>query len=204
MSIKLKILFAGLLLSLCGSCDRGIPFSLTSPNFVWSERSTYPLYRYVSAYHCNDGKQYWVVLRCKGSGQLGGSDWLVLLCLKEDVSGTLIVYQLQHGLALLTYGLAKNPSVEGEIVRLRILDDEFFHGESCSGRIVLAYNGKVFGKSNFDDGTDKTWLRFEVKPRKNTHKVVSIVRNLYPLLEKEEQATDVRECLTPLLDTQRK
>jgi hypothetical protein len=202
----LRILPLGLLLlfCLCMSCDIGIPFSLTPCNFAWSECPTDSPNRYVNSYYSKDGKRYWVVLRCKGSGQVAGADWLVLLCLKENARGKLTVYRLQHGLVLLTYGLEKAPSFEGEIVRLRLLKNPLFEGELHSGRMVLSYNGEVYGKSNYDDGTGKKWLRFEVKPKRNRQKVVSILKALYPLLEKEKHAHDVLECLSPLLDDERK
>jgi hypothetical protein len=85
-----------------------------------------------------------------------------------------------------------------EIVRLRTLEKQFFKGEGHSGRIRLMYNGRVSGKSNYDEGTDMHWLRFEVKAKKNREKVVTSVKRLYPLLMKEPSAGSVLHCLAPL------
>lgn len=112
------------------------------------------------------------------------------------------MYQLQRGVAVETWRLMGDTG--GKIVRLRVLKDECFRGESSCGRFVVAYNGSLSGKSNFDDGTGSKWLRFEVRPKKNCYSVVSVVQKLYPLLEKEKDALEIMECLSPLLNAEAK
>jgi hypothetical protein len=124
--------------------------------------------------------------------------------LNETIDGTERVYQFQHGLALLTWGLERDWSAPGQIARLRVLDRRFFGAQRGSGKTVLAYKGPVTGKSNFDEGIDMSWLRFEVKAKNSRHKVVAIAESLYPLLEKEGNAKAIVECWAPLVDQQPK
>ena len=125
---------------------------------------------------------------------------IVLLCLKENVCGIMTFYELEHGLAISTSGLGRDDPMRRRIDRLRRLEKQFFKGEGLSGAILLTYNGRVSGKSNYDEGSDMNWLRFEVKGKKNREKVATIVKRLYQVLEKEQHATAAVECLAPLAD----
>ena len=109
-------------------------------------------------------------------------------------------YELEHGLAISTSGLGRDDPMRRRIDRLRRLEKQFFKGDGLSGAILLTYNGRVSGKSNYDEGSDMNWLRFEVKGKKNREKVATIVKRLYQVLEKEQHATDAVECLAPLAD----
>jgi len=202
MSVILRVCVAVLIVGLCVSCDRGVQFlPRASANFSWVDcgRPT-ALDTHVDAHSHDDRDKYWAMLRWKGSGQLGGEDRIVLLCLRRSVDGGVSSYQLEQGLVLSTWGLARDPDIKGKINRLRVLHANSFQGKVRSGKLLLTYDGQVTGKSNYDEGSDLNCLRFQVRPKENHDKLVSIVKDLYPLLEKEKDAQVITGCLTRLLD----
>ncbi len=200
-----KVLVVVLALCACVSCDRGVGIFPGPTNFAWSECPAESLDTHVDGHFYGREEELWAVLRWKGSALRTGEDVVVLLCLKETTNKMHPVYQLDHGLLVLTRSaFTKDQDIEGRINRLRVLDKKWFSCETCSRGICLTYNGLVFGKSNrsevTDEGTDRLQLRFEVNGRKNRTKVFSIVKGLYPLLEKEKDAQGILVCLAPLLE----
>jgi hypothetical protein len=165
-------------------------------NFVWSEHSTTPLNKHVSASYWNDTHQYWVVLWHRGYDWRTSVKTVVLLCLqKEQLEGCWTRYKLDSGLVVKTCG--RHPIA---VSRLRVLKEEFFRGTNDCG-MKLFYNGKVSRSEwpMYDIATYMSWLRFEVAPKENKQNVISAVKELYPLLEQEPDASDFLPCLESLL-----
>ena len=204
MSVKLrkglKVLVVVLVVWLCVSCDRGTPISLSGHNFAWSQRSTDPLNIYVDSYYWSRGKEGWAVLRWKGSGQMGGEEQIVLLCLSEMSCCCVTRYRLDHGLVISTWGVTSDRDVRGEVNRLRVLKERFFEAESRSGKLLLTYNGEVSGNSNYDEGTDMTWLRFQVKATRQRDRVVNNTLKVLPLLKREEDGQGIMGCIGSLFN----
>jgi hypothetical protein len=201
MRLKTVALICSLLvfLSVLG-CDRGL-LSLAPNNFVWSERSTDIYDARVNAYYAGDNRgQYWVALHWAGRKPTYAIDDVVLLCLKESAKGCSSSLELQSGLAIRTEGMKIYLE---ENARITSLEADSLTGQSRSGKLILAYNGRVICRPTLDQ-RDTTWLRFNVHAKRNREKLMPLVERLSPLLAKEPSAGGVLDCFAALAETQSK
>ncbi len=174
------------------SCDRQL--SLAKPNYVWSEHSTDGFNGHLDGVYGEEDETYYVVLSWHGKGQVAHMDEFMILCLKKKRDCSQIDFELEQGVAVQTENLEDSKS--GKIVRLRRLDSRYFSGEpEAREAMVIAYNGPVMGKSNFDEGTDLGWLQFRIRVTKNRKKAEAATRLLYSLLQQEEEAEEFCGCV---------
>jgi len=210
MAVKIYSLFLLIFIMSCISCDMHI--SLQRDNFAWSQKSFNVFNRHFDAYYWNHANRYWVVLCWKGKGLIQHHENYALLCLNKIMDGTLPTYEMHHGIVIYTVALKNQPGI---ITRLRLMNNEYFNTEDKKGRPeVLRYNGSVSGKSSygalpnetvpqdmtFDTGQDMTWLKFEVKPKKNCDKINAIIKQLMPLLQKEDNTEKIIGSFNDLLE----
>jgi len=174
------------------SCDRQL--SLAKPNYVWSEHSTNGFSGHLDGEYGEEDETYYAVLSWYGKGQEANMDEFMILCLKKKRDGSRCSYEMEQGVAVQTENL--EDSKTRKIVRLRRLDSRYFSGEpEAREAMVIAYNGPVKGKSNFDEGTDSDWLQFRIRVTKNRKKAEADTRLLYSLLQQEEEAEEFCGCV---------
>ncbi|NLH17425.1 MAG: hypothetical protein GX455_12680 [Phycisphaerae bacterium] len=171
-------------------CDLPLTNPFEEKNLVWEDSSNGIYDTHANAYCMYGGKGNIVLLHWQGTQQLSTMDVLVILCLTSKDNQHI----LDQGLAIETSGLFLTDS--GNLVRLRKLnpDDLVVSPIMSSGCQPLTYSGQLTGKSNFDEGTDLNWLKFKVKPQKNSVKIQELFGRLEPLLQKEPSALSLLEC----------
>lgn len=213
MSMTLKSLVISSLICLCVSCychNGWISFpSIKQKNFRLSERAGAPLTLAVNAYYSHSESKHWAILwYTTGPGSPWSSRWswdvITLLCFTESVQPECPserTFQLQAGLCVQTQPIKwSEPLI---ISGPHVLKKEPFHAAYIGKSMTLTYNGEV-SVHNYDPRINTMWLRFDVKARKSRSKVASIVKKLYSVLQKDENAADAIDCFKPLLDNQTK
>lgn len=177
------------------SCDKTI--SLKPNNYVWSGSPTNDYDTHIVSYFINNKNHIWAILHWKGSGQVAFMNEFILLCLEPHECLPPDELKLRKGIIIETSRFNKESC---KIVRLRVLEDNHLFAENISpDRILLKYNGSVHGKSNFDTGEDLTWLRFNVKSRRNGRKLKNLMMPLMEFLSKEENAQGIISCTKDIL-----
>lgn len=170
------------------SCDYPLELFPKQANFGWSNHPADSLEYPVDAYISDGTEISLVVLKWKGSGQLGNWQIASILCLEKKQKDCGIQYRLLDGVAI-SFGHGD------QLDCLRILDPVSFIGSNDFNHPSLAYNGKVSGKSEFDNGIDRNWLRFEVVPKSDPERVKQMIQEIIPLLQKESDAAKILPCI---------
>ncbi len=203
MSTKLEVLVLVLLLCMCASCDTGWPFSAlplfqADFNFAWSEQPGDPFHSELNGIYYQIETDYYAILLQRGTGLGAGSDSFVLFCLRKESRDTGITYHFKHGMVLIT-----GPHLGGAQINRKgfLKGSDFNAGQHTARSIRLEYNGEVLDEMSklYGEINVLRWMRFEVTAKENRDKVISIVQELYPLLEKETDTSDILACLKPLL-----
>lgn len=189
--IRYCLFLTGLLalMFLLTSCDAPPLISFQKSNFTWSDRQEDAFYSHFQAHYYQTDRYYFVELIWEGRGQLSHSDIVGVLCIGTDSPETDSAVLLHQGLLIRTSQLGKPHQ---RLVRLRVLDGQHFRATLRNGKVgKISYDGKVSGKSNFDDGKDSNWLRFEVTPKPNRQSVTQTLQTVYPLLKNEPFASQM-------------
>lgn len=184
---KVNILLFICLSVLLFSCDAPPSITFEKNNFIWSDRSTDSFNFPAKAWYFNNGENYFAVVGWKDHTVPVYSEIAehTILSFKEKKEANCPRSNaLEFGLAI---GSQKVGHETGIIIRT-LKGDNFIKEIISKNKIRLAYNGNVFdmnGSVPDDEKAGKNWLRFEVLAKKDKNKVVSIIQELLPLLEKE-------------------
>lgn len=160
----------------------------------------------VKGYYYEEGGHYLAMLERKGVTRPVGGPWsdLIIVCFDETVDSGKPSHEFGCALKVWANRLG---SLYPSVSRWAKLEKDTFSAERGGQAMRLKYNAEIVdnwgsAESGYEEHT--YWLRFNVKAKKNEDKILSIVTDLYPLLEKEEYASEVLECLRPLIDDQAK
>lgn len=190
------------------SCDTGIPFpsfSFREKNISFSETPINKFRMSTDGYFLRQDSRYFTVLEIERVGELPPSQDFdyIFICFDEIPKGKKSIYEFRAGLKILVYDVfLKIQNMEPTISRIARLDEDGFFAEPIGKSIRLVYRSKILEKSlvGIIGDEQEYWIQFDVRAKQNSEKVISVIKELYPLLQKEPESEEVIKYFKPLLD----
>lgn len=197
LSIVKKILIVFFVMQCCSSCDSGFRYDgFAKKNFVWYHEPTCVFDRHVESYFKHESNHIYAITCWYGKERMAGLSNFVVLSCTENSDG---FYVLDYGVVV-DY-LKQPPVSDGRFIRgIGVLKPENFQPfiiDEHKAQIRLLYSGDLYDCAHVNENSKiiRDWLKFDVKSRKDSEKVMDCINELASFLETIPELSDMELLL---------